>query len=933
MRYKTLGILLGLLLPVVALATYIVPQGGTGQTNIQAGGIVYGNGTGAIATTSQGTGGFVLSWLNGIPTWTSTSSILGSWATTSTNYWLTQQPLGLFFSTTSSNYAVGASIAGTTTTALAEGTNLYFTNARAVSALAGLYEVPLTFIAPLFRTANSISWFGLATTSQPASSNILVSNGTNGVFGVATTTATCTGTVTCAVHTVIGASPVTINGSGAASSTLLGDNNTFSGTNIFSNALSTFAGLAANATKLVTPRAINGVNFDGSAAITINAASSTLLANNNTWTGINGFQTLSFTNGTGTNATTTNSYFSPNIFGTLGQFATINATSTTGTSTFLGAMVNANGNTVTVSASYVVSTTTKTGDFTDVQSAINALPSTGGLIHVKCGTYTLPAGVNGIAPKVGGTIIEGEGACTQFNFDQALTTNAIQPNTSNLANIVLRNFYIHQTNATFGGIGINASNTPLLIARSIKIDGTATSTSIKDTKNLSFYQIWENLDLRDNTSCVDIGGNPVNDNSFKSVRCGLHSGNNGFAYYIDSNSSNGAQGNIFDHINSEPTGAATGLTGIYCANCVDNQFIGAYIEGNGTGWNLTANAQRNTFHGGEFLINTTYTNSGTNNQWLGVDKENNAYNLIMSSTTIADVSGSDASVPSLSFIGNTNFAKASQIINMIFSNSTDSGDGLKITNPGSGNSINVVSGKSILQAFTFTNATGTGATTTTHYSNIFTGDRAVFGTSTASTTIYGNSTSTFAGGVNLSNGGCFSIAGICIGSGLTLGIETPTGTINNSNKVFTTVFNPKMVHLNGVYQSAGGNDYTLTGSGPYTITFLTAPTNGSTIETVYTVAGSGGGAITRVITSISTPQTAGGLPLVDYVYLVSGVTTLTLPTAVGNTNRYSVKNSGVNTVTVATTGGQTIDGSATASLPTANSSIDIVSNGSNWFII
>lgn len=100
-----------------------------------------------------------------------------------------------------------------------------------------------------------------------------------------------------------------------------------------------------------------------------------------------------------------------------------------------------------------------------------------------------------------------------------------------------------------------------------------------------------------------------------------------------------------------------------------------------------------------------------------------------------------------------------------------------------------------------------------------------------------------------------------------------------------------------------------------------------------TVAGGGGGSgITRSVSSISTPTTAGATALTDYVYLVSGTTTLTLPTAVGNTNRYSVTNVGTNTVTVATTSSQTINGSSTATLPIANMSLDFVSDGSNWII-
>lgn len=57
-------------------------------------------------------------------------------------------------------------LATKTTADLTEGSNLYFTNSRAQSALAGLYEVPLTFSGPLTRTANTIS-LAQATGSVP----------------------------------------------------------------------------------------------------------------------------------------------------------------------------------------------------------------------------------------------------------------------------------------------------------------------------------------------------------------------------------------------------------------------------------------------------------------------------------------------------------------------------------------------------------------------------------------------------------------------------------------------------------------------------------------------------------------------------------------------------------------------------------------------
>lgn len=61
--------------------------------------------------------------------------------------------------------------------------------------------------------------------------------------------------------------------------------------------------------------------------------------------------------------------------------------------------------------------------------------------------------------------------------------------------------------------------------------------------------------------------------------------------------------------------------------------------------------------------------------------------------------------------------------------------------------------------------------------------------------------------------------------------------------------------------------------------------------------------------------------------------TVTLPTAVGITGRvYSIKNSGTGIITIATTGGQTIDGKTTQSL-TQYDNIKVFSNGANWIII
>ena len=66
-----------------------------------------------------------------------------------------------------------------------------------------------------------------------------------------------------------------------------------------------------------------------------------------------------------------------------------------------------------------------------------------------------------------------------------------------------------------------------------------------------------------------------------------------------------------------------------------------------------------------------------------------------------------------------------------------------------------------------------------------------------------------------------------------------------------------------------------------------------------------------------------------------GALTLTLPTAVGNTNLYTIKkiDSSSNTATITTSSAQTIDGGGTAVVKVQYASVNLVSNGSNWYII
>lgn len=84
----------------------------------------------------------------------------------------------------------------------------------------------------------------------------------------------------------------------------------------------------------------------------------------------------------------------------------------------------------------------------------------------------------------------------------------------------------------------------------------------------------------------------------------------------------------------------------------------------------------------------------------------------------------------------------------------------------------------------------------------------------------------------------------------------------------------------------------------------------------------------RVITNVTANTTAAAATGVDYVYFANGAITLTLPTAVGNTSSYTIKNVGSSSVAVATTASQQIDGGSLS--VAAGTASRLLSDGANW---
>ncbi len=124
---------------------------------------------------------------------------------------------------------------------------------------------------------------------------------------------------------------------------------------------------------------------------------------------------------------------------------------------------------------------------------------------------------------------------------------------------------------------------------------------------------------------------------------------------------------------------------------------------------------------------------------------------------------------------------------------------------------------------------------------------------------------------------------------------------------------------------SGGN-VTISASGSATTIF---PSTGGTLVTQVDLATKQN---RRIITITSGSATMGSTALTDYAYFVSGAHTMSLPSAVGNTNRYTVKNNHSVNITIDTAGAELIEGAASISIA-PEESVDILSNATNWYVV
>lgn len=604
-----------------------------------------------------------------ISTWVSTSSlgITGSGTVTSIN---TTVPLGF----TGTGCAITTS--GTCAITFTSGYSLPFTASTTQGVNAFASTSALNGVSPI--TYNG-------STGAIGCSTCNTSNATVSSVGLSSTNSSLT----------IGATPVTTSGTITADINTA-HTNTFSVPQNFQNIVAT----SSTSTNLgVTTGTITSLNFT-------NATGTALFVTNATTTNfaVTGSATTTFVGGIISPCFATSTAGGCITKGTGGGSSGTVTSITAGTGLSGGAITTSGTIAAYSQPFYTVATTTGAANFTSIQTALNAIATTGGSVSVACGTYTITSEIKIMAT---GTNLFGQGLCTEIIFDAATSSTALGFNTNDLENVHISGFYIHQKGNIDTGIGFNGSNEPIMYMDNVKIDNTATSTYLNDNTDLTFYQHYNNLDLRANKTCLDIEGNPVNQNHMQDVRCAPDTGQVGSAIFANSNNSNGTQTWQIDSFDSEPNGAGTGVTCLNLLNATDWQINNIHCEGNAVGLTFgtfanSANDQRITINGGLFTGTMPADSSYQANNINVINSDWNSlpYTKLGGNTIIQPTGrGFEANADVLQLVGNNQTAQTAPFLEIDSVNTTDTGTTTYINDQSTvGSSTLTVSGASRVSA-------------------------------------------------------------------------------------------------------------------------------------------------------------------------------------------------------------------------------------------
>jgi len=266
-------------------------------------------------------------------------------------------------------------------------------------------------------------------------------------------------------------------------------------------------------------------------------------------------------------------------------------------------------------------------DYTDIQSALDAVPTGGATIYVSDGTYTIITPL--LFKKSSTTLILSAGAVVQANMGLAAfsTSGMIRVNATDgsIARCRWTGGKMENTSGT-QGVAIDLDNTTLCYYDHITISGFATAIRMVDSTNITFYNACEDIRILLCTNGVNVGGTLANWNYFKNIRCSIVVGGGGTCLDITN-----ARGLTFEHCDWENS-TATGLTGAHIeGTCRGITFINNWFENNEFNVVIDSGAESTTF-----VRCTIHNETGT-----GTPLTDNGIDTMLLNTSISDSTGGE----------------------------------------------------------------------------------------------------------------------------------------------------------------------------------------------------------------------------------------------------------------------------------------------------
>ena len=276
------------------------------------------------------------------------------------------------------------------------------------------------------------------------------------------------------------------------------------------------------------------------------------------------------------------------------------------------------------------------GDYTDIQSAINALPASGGVVYIREGTYTVSSSIAIISSNV--TLV-GAGAATKIFLANGANVDVISATWGQ--NIVIANLCIdgNKANQTAASSGIkftNVENSRISGCRiekskdcGVYLDSSSrnviTNSTVESGGNLGIY-----LSSSNNNTVM---GNTIESNSSDGIFCSGSNNNTVMGNTIKSNSSdgifcNGANNNTITGNTSESNGGS----GIQLYSSSNNSVTGNTIKSNGSYGIMIASSNNNVVVG-NVVMNNSKSVAGA---YDGIYISTSDYNVITSNRCTDD---------------------------------------------------------------------------------------------------------------------------------------------------------------------------------------------------------------------------------------------------------------------------------------------------------